>query len=126
MNRFWLGVGLLLLLLGISITTSLYLDNIHGQITDILNQAGDAAISGDLDTATAFVMQAQQIWQKHWHLTALVIDHGPVDEIDGMFAQIEAYGQAGEMPEFAACCAGTARMVQAVGESHSLTWWNLF
>lgn len=126
MNRFWLGAGLLVILLGISIAATVYLDHVHEGITDTLEQAWEAALSEDLSAARELAGEAQKVWQKHWCMTTLLIDHDPVDEIDGMFAQMQAYGRSGEVPEFAACCAGVARMVEAVGESNRLTWWNLF
>ena len=48
-----------------------------------------------------------------------------MEEIDGGFAQVKAYSQAGEPADFAAACAQTARRVEAMGQAHGLNWWNV-
>ncbi len=125
MGRFWLGIGMLALFLILGLWVTYAMDNVHSEISQTLDGAAAQTLSGDLAEGIALVGQAKDQWQAHWHGTASVADHAPMDEIDGLFAQLETYGQAGLSEEFAAYCARLSNLVTAVGEAHSLTWWNL-
>lgn len=125
MARFWLGVILLalLLVLGLWITTTI--GSTQENIAGILEQAQEKILSGDLASGNALVQKAHAQWQKKWHQTASVIDHAPMDEADSLFAQLQAYGAAGQTEHMAAYCARLSMLIEAIGESQALTWWNL-
>lgn len=125
MGRFWLGIGILVVFLVLGLWVTYAMDNIHSEISQTLERAATQTLSGDLTEGITLVQQAKDRWQSHWHGTASVADHAPMDEIDGLFAQLEAYGQAGLSTDFATYCARLSNLVAAVGEAHSLTWWNL-
>ena len=125
MRRFLLGVGLLLALLALGLWISFTLTQTHQSIAHTLEEAAVQTLSGDPDTGRALAQQAQQVWEAHWHSTASVADHAPMDEIDGLFSQLEIYAQAGQEADFAANCTRLSKLIDAVGEAHSLTWWNL-
>jgi hypothetical protein len=124
MGRFYLGVGILVLflILGLWVTSSM--DTVHQSVAEILDKATAKALSGDLTEGISLAQQAQTSWQNHWHGTASVADHAPMDEIDGLFAQLQVYGQTGQAGDFAAYCARISNLVTAIGEAHGLTWWN--
>ncbi len=125
MKRLYLGIGLLvgLLLMGFWISNSM--DNLHAPIAEALEKAAQQSMDGDMSGGVTLAQQAKQHWEKNWHRTASVADHSHMDEIDGLFAQMEVYSQTGQTVEFASYCARLAKLVEAVGEAHSLTWWNL-
>lgn len=125
MGRFWLGVGILAVFLGLGLYVGAAADGTHQQISGVLEQAAQEAIAGDLDAGIALAQQALSQWQKSWHSTAAVADHAPMDEIDGIFNQAFTFAQGGNHEDFAACCARLSGLVAAVGEAHSLSWWNL-
>lgn len=125
MGRAWLGVGLLVLFLVLGLWISFSMGGVHQQIAQKLEQAAEQGLSGDLEEGIALARQACSDWEKHWHGTASVADHAPMDEIDGLFAQLEIYGKAGQRADFAAFCSRLSRLVAAVGEAHGLSWWNL-
>ncbi len=125
MNRFWLGVSLLLLLLVLGLWVTVAMRDVHEPISQALENAATQALSGDLSGGIAAARQAQQNWERHWHGTAAVADHAPMDEIDGLFAELEIYAQTGQAEHFAAGCAQLSRLIHAVGEAHGLGWWNL-
>ena len=83
------------------------------------------ACSRETQKGLARAQQAQEKWQQQWHSVAALADHAPMDEIDGLFAQMETYSKAGAAVDAAACCARLSKLVAAVGEAHSLNWWNL-
>lgn len=125
MGRFLLGVGILVLFLVAGLWISYSMDSVHQTISQTLDDAAACSLNGDLAEGITLAGAAQQQWQRHWHGTAAVADHAPMDEIDGLFAQLETYGKAGHCETFAAYCARLSQLVSAMGEAHSLNWWNL-
>ncbi len=125
MGRFWLGVGLLLLFLALGIWVTYSMDTLHQPLSDTLQQAAEKSLSGDLEAGIALAQQARKIWEAHWHRSATFADHAPMDEIDGLFAQMEIYARAGKAVDFAAYCARLSNLIAAMGEAHSPNWWNL-
>ena len=125
MGRFWLGIGLLALFLVLGFWISAAMDQVHLDISDTLELAAQQALDGDLDAGKETAQQAKKQWDKHWHGSAAVSDHAPMDEIDGLLAQLECYSRAGQTGEFAACCTRVSLLVRAMSEAHSFAWWNL-
>ncbi len=125
MGRLWLGVGLMAVLLTLGLWTASAMDELHGPISHTLEEAAAQSLADNLDGGITLAMQAKRDWQTHWRCTAAVSDHTPMDEIDGLFAQMESYAASGQTTEFAAYCARLAQRVAAVGDAHKFTWWNL-
>lgn len=125
MSRFWLGIGLLVLFLAMGLWISFSVDSIHQTIAETLDQAAAQTLSGDPEAGLALARQARSDWETRWRETASIADHAPMDEIDGLFAQLEIYGQTDNHADFAAYCSRLAKLVTAVGEAHTLNWWNL-
>lgn len=125
MGRFWLGIGILAVFLIGGLWVGHAMDDVHQTIAQSLDDAAVRCLNGDLPGGMALAQQAQKLWQSHWHGTASVADHEPMDEIDGLFAQLEIYGKAGLSADFATYCARLSRLVSAMGEAHAFTWWNL-
>ena len=125
MGRLLLGIGILVLFLIGGLWVGHAMDDVHQAIAQTLDTAALKCLDGDLKGGIALAQQAQNQWDSHWHGTASVADHEPMDEIDGLFAQLEIYGKAGLAADFATYCARLSRLVSAVGEAHSFTWWNL-
>lgn len=125
MRRFFLGVFLLLFFLFLGLWTAYATDYTSEAVSQTLTQAAEAVLAGDTEAGTQLVRKARQDWESHWKITAAVADHGPMDEIDGLFGQLEAFQKAGATADIAACCARLSKLVAAIGEAHSLTWWNL-
>ena len=125
MGRLWLGIGILVLFLVLGLWISHCMDSVHLSIANTLETAAEQALSGDLDAAAQTAQTAKVSWEKHWHGSAVVADHAPMDEIDGLLAQLECYSRADQPGDFAACCTRLALLVEAMSEAHSLTWWNL-
>jgi len=125
MGRFWLGIGLLVLFLVLGFWISVTMDSVHSEISQELKLAAEQALEGELEVAAETAQQAKAKWEKHWHGSAAVADHAPMDEIDGLLAQLECYNRTGQTGEFAACCTRISLLVRAMSEAHSLVWWNL-
>ena len=125
MKRGCIGAALLLLLLvggGLSVRAMV---DMHAPLTGFLEKASEAALTSDWEQAQALSRKAQTRWEKNWHISAAFSDHGPMEEIDGLFAQLQVYGKLREGAGFAALCRELARELEAMGEAHVPNWWNL-
>lgn len=124
MKRLYIGAGLLavMLALGIFLTTAFRV--IHEPLQDALLRAQAAAVEGDWQEATELTGQARQRWEKYRHFVAAVADHEPLEEMDGLFARLEALGRLRVAEEFAADCAELARLCHAMTQSQQITWWS--
>lgn len=125
MKRSWIGFGLLLALLAISLTVTIAVTRIHEPIEKDLKQAAECATLGDWVNADRFFHQAKDRWKTWEHFRASIADHTPVEEIESAFALLEVYCYTQEEAAFAAECCALATRVAAVGEAHELVWWNL-
>ena len=126
MKRSWLGLGMLLVLLAGGLLVTWAMGAVHDPIARDLTAAGEAALTADWDRAGVLLQRAGDAWEKHEFLRACFADHGPMEEIDACFAQLEIYGRMKEETAFAAACGETARKVTAMGEAHKLIWQNFF
>ena len=125
MWKLWFGISLLvaLLVLGLWITDSM--DRVHLTVSHQLTDAAELALSDREEEAYRLAMAAKANWEKHWNISACVADHGPMDEIDGLFSQLDGYYRAAQSGDFAVCCSRLSMLVEAMSEAHSITWWNL-
>ena len=125
MGRFWIGVALLMALLTLGFFAGTAMEQNHNRISDMLEQAAQSAAQGQLERGAALGRQAADHWQQHRNATAAMADHAPMEEIDSLFAQLKIYETTGQADCFATCSAKLSMLVRAVGEAHSLSWWNL-
>ena len=123
-RRFYLGIGILVLLLVVGIFCGSWINKANNQVVQYLSQAEEAVRAENGEHALALTRQAQKLWKQTWHRIAMVADHTSMDEIDGLFAQMEYYAQDGAAL-FGANCARVRELVSAVSDGHQLTWWNL-
>lgn len=125
MKRSWMGLGLLLVLLAVSLLVTWAMERIHEPISGDLEQAAVFALTGNWDNGEDSFQKARVTWEKWAHFRACFADHNPMEEIEAGFAELEAYGAAREEVAFAAAAKALARKVAAVGEAHGLVWWNV-
>ena len=124
-KHFYLGVGLLALLLIFGILAWVGMEAVHAPAEALLNRAAELALSGDMQTATALGRQAKSRWEQYRSVTASLADHAPMDDVEKLFAEMEVYAAAGESAHFASCCLQLSNMEKAMYDAHSLTGWNL-
>ena len=119
------GAVLLVGLLVLGLLTSWHMVRTHNAISRELEDAAWHALSNTWNKAEDSAFSARQQWQEHWKLSAAFADHSAMEEIDAGFSRLSMYAAARDSGEFAAVCAELSRYVQAMGDAHSLTWWNL-
>ena len=125
MNRFWLGVGILLVLLAAGIWITAISGSTHDAISALLEDAADASTTGEWEEAALLFYQAQQQWQRSRAGTAAITDHAPMEEIDRFFTQAEVYLRQHYQTDFSAFCKALSVLTKAVGEAQDLSWWSL-
>jgi hypothetical protein len=125
MNRFWIGVGLLLALLGAGLWAMFAADHIHSTVSEDLRQSAQAAQAQNWTHADDLAHSATEQWEKNWKFSAAMADHTALDEIDSIFAQLQVYRQRRDTTLYAAACARLAELIEALQEGHALSWWNL-
>lgn len=125
MKRGWIGVVLLLALLAGGVLSVWLMVELHDPLEGILEQAAEAALASRWERAEVLSREAQTRWEENWHVSAAFSDHAPMEEIDGLFAQLEVYRGLQDAASFAALCRELAREMKAMGEAHVPNWWNL-
>lgn len=125
MKRSWIGLALLLVLLGLSLLATWAMDRIHGPIAADLEQAAESAVLGDWTNADYFAQKAWSQWEKWSHFRACLADHTPTEDISAEFAAVQVYCVCRDQTNFAAACGELAKKVEAVGDAHGLVWWNV-
>lgn len=125
MKRLRVGLIVLIGLLAVGISVSVYMHRVHMPMARQLQQAAEAALQEDWQQAIALADRARQSWEKNWRCTAVFADHTPMDELDGLFAELKVYGRVREKEHFAATCDRLAKLAEAMADSHHPGWWNL-
>ena len=125
MGRGWFGAAILAVFLTLGFVTSGAVEKAHHPTETLLEQAAEAALSGDFAQGVALGMEAKSRWERHWNGTATVADHSPMDDVDALFAEMEVYAKSKEEPHFAACCKELSQRLRAVADAHRFSWWNI-
>ena len=124
-KRFYLGLGILMAFLLLGLAVSWSMGQVTKPVAQTLEQAAQEVLSGNVEQGIQLAQQAQTTWQKGWKRVALAADHSPMDEIDGLFAQIGFFAEVGNRQELGACCLRVSELVEAIADAHRLTWWNV-
>lgn len=125
MKRCRFGLGLLLVLLVLGVVSAWATGKGLAPMTEGIRQAGDAALQEDWDAAKEISTGVRENWEKRFPFFASLSDHEPMENINGLFAQLEVYAQSRDPQNFAAVCGQLAQDLEAMGEAHSLKWWNI-
>lgn len=125
MKRVWFGVLLLVVLLVGSFAVTGCMCRTHSAISQELHVASALLLDNSYEKASQNIEKARNQWQKSWHFSATFADHDPMEEIDSMFAELGVYLRTENAEASAALCAELARAVEAMGDAHEPSWWNL-
>lgn len=125
MKRSKFGLGILLALLVLGAVSAWMMVRLLEPVAETVGQAGEAALRQDWSAAEALSGAVRQTWDRRFPFFASFSDHEPMEEINGLFAQLEIYARSRDPQNFAAICAQLAKDLEAMGEAHSLKWWNL-
>ncbi len=125
MKRIWFGAGLLTFLLILGLCSSFLMERVCLAQVERLDRAAALASDSDWAAARVLVTQVKEEWDRRQLLIAALCDHDPMDQIDGLFSQLDALSEARSAASFSSTCVYLARQLEALGHSHSLTPDNL-
>ena len=126
MKRIWFGAALLILLLALGLGSSALMERTHLAHAEDLNRAAELAMEGNWAGAANFAEAAKREWNKKRMLVAALSDHEPMDQIEGLFAQLEVFTEIQDAASFGSTCRYLASQLEALGKSHSFNLQNLF
>lgn len=126
MKRIWFGAGLLVALLLLGMGSSMLMERTHLAQAENLNRAAQLAADGDWAAARALSEETKTQWEENHFLTAALCSHEPMDQIDGLFAQLEVFSEARSAVSFSSTCVYLACQLEAIGGSHKLNLHNFF
>jgi microcompartment protein CcmL/EutN len=124
MKKLWVAAGVLAVLLALGIVSTLVMERVHGELSEALEKAALLSES-DWETANALANSARAKWEKSSHMIAALADHEPLEELDGLFAELAVCQRQADQRCFAAVCVRIASLAQMLQESHTPYWWNL-
>ena len=125
MKQFWLGLGLLVAMLVSGIWVTGKMERIHEPAAAKLRQAAQYALAEDWESTGQITKQARKSWEENRRLTAAIVNHEPMDEIDALFAQLEVYERSRDRISCSAACARLSELLDALHQEQGFTWWNL-
>ena len=125
MNRLWIGVGLLVILLAMGVTMLFVSRNFYEDFSQSLEQAGLFAMSGNWTAAENQAARSRQKWERSQRFWAAFTDHAPVEQMENLFSQLELSQNRRLEVEFASACRALMKLAEAIDESHSLRWWSV-
>ena len=126
MKRIWFGAGLLIALLILGICSSIVLERTQPAQAETLNRAARLAADGDWAAARTLSEEARIRWDRQHFLISALCSHEPMDQIDGLFAQLEVFSDARSAVSFSSTCVYLASQIESLGKSHSLNLHNFF
>ena len=126
MKRSWMGLALLLVLLAASLLVTGFMDRIHEEMALDLQQSAECALLGDWDNVQLFLKRTNRVWEKWDRLRSCFADQKAVEDVDAALAALEIWRQSRDAAAYRAACAALTKQVEAMGEAHKLTWWNVF
>ena len=126
MKRSWIGFGLLAVLLAVSVVVTGFMGRIHEEMALDLKQSSECARLSDWDNAALFLERANRNWEKWDHLRSCFANHQETEAIDASLSALDVLRQSKDATAYQASCAALTKQVEAMGEAHKLTWWNIF
>lgn len=89
MKRFWLGIGIMVVLLGLGIGAQVWMDALHTPCAAELEQAAQEALQDNWSQALLLAEQASSRWEQTKKVISSLADHTPMDEVDMLLAELQ-------------------------------------
>lgn len=125
MNRVWIGIGLLVILLAMGIGllwgSTVFFEEFSAQI----EQAGELAMAGNWAEAEKKAEFCRSQWKRWRYFWSSFTDHEPIEQMQNLFSQLEVYGGRQLDVDFATMCHNIYNVAEAIRESHGLKWWSI-
>ena len=124
-QRFWIGIIVLAVLLVLGILTMLLFSRIHHPMAQRLRESAAAAQADDWEKATALAEKARAEWEQYRYLISASADHEPLEQMEYLLDQLEVYAADRHKADFAALCIRLANLAEAMADTQQIRWWNL-
>ncbi len=125
MKRLWLGIGVLLVLLGLGLGAIGAINGICGPISGDLKAAARAAQGENWEEALTLSQRARDRWERWAHVSASLTNHEPMEQIEALFQALEIYGRQRDSLGFSDCSARLASLTEAIAEAQGVYWWSI-
>ena len=125
MKRIRFGAILLALLLVLGIGGGTLLERTWQIQAENLDKAARLASDGDWAGAEALLEEARSQWEQHPVWIAALFHHDLIDEIQGLFAQLEVFSAERRAVSFSSTCVYLSRQLESLGKSLSFNLENL-
>ena len=124
MTRLWIGAGLLLALLLGGLGLRLGIVPFQESVAKKLDTAATLAVDGSWKMAQNTAFAARDRWRRHKNGIAAVTDHEPMEEMEGLFQELN-FLDSDRAVDFACICVQLAEISRAIGETQRLKWWGV-
>ena len=104
MRRGILGLCLLLVLLAMSFWAQRAGDRAASEVSQILYEAAQCAMEEQWQKAAALTEMAAAAWEDTRLLQNMLHNREPVQNVDVLFSQLEAYGRSRDAENYGAVC----------------------
>ena len=99
---------------------------LQGPGEEIEGSAGLGHIVAHLPQAAAEQVEAaHRTWEQHRGISASLVDHQRLEDIDQGFTDLQAWFQLGEEAEFAQSCLALAQQVRAMADAEKPYYYNI-
>ena len=121
MKRIYIAAGLLLVLLGASLTNAWYAQSLTGGMTDQLRRAQSLTEQDDWAQAEAVTRQVYEDWQDHHFYLHTLMRHSDTDQVLRGFRQVLEYLQLREPDQYNAANADLMTQLELLAEMEQAT-----
>ena len=125
MNRLWIGVTILALLLAMGIGLLWGSEVFFDKFAENLEQAQSFAMAGNWAAAGEKAEKSRRQWETYHRFWAAFTDHEPVEEVEKLFECLQLYSKRQLEVDYATVCQSLVHLAEAINESHSLRWWSI-
>lgn len=125
MKYLYVALGILAVILGFCLTTTLLLDRYVDETSACLKSAQTHAEQGDFDSAAEQVQKAMGIWDKHQGLFGVILRHDEADEVSFSLHSLLAYAEISDADDFRAECAELIARIDHVSGLENPHYYNI-
>lgn len=125
MKRIWFGAAMLVVLLILGFGSGAFMERTHTAQSKDLTRAAELALEENWAGAENFVGAVRREWDKKQPFIAALSEHTPIDQAEGLFAQLEAFAKTKNAALYSSTCLQLARLLESLGQSHRLNLQNL-
>ena len=116
MKRLYIAAGLLLVLLGASLTNAWYAQSLTGGMTDQLRRAQSLTEQDDWAQSEAVTRQVYEDWQSHHFYFHTLMRHSDTDQVLRAFRQVLEYLPLQEPDQYNAANADLMAQLELLAE----------